>query len=192
MIHIQMCEKAMIYTQALRFTDSKGAQELQNNLVRLKKYVFYGRYGDILANVCTHVKLDALKRQVEGWQTLEKKPWPNIDLNLQAEKPEFEKLQMPQMSSTGDPHKCPTHMAIHTACQGLGFKSEDMFEYINQYASRNRLMHSELTVLVKEDRWDELKTMLYSDLSNLLTGLAPEENVAAGILAKLLKTIIKE
>ena len=52
-------EQSMQYTACLVATRSSDAQELQDQLVMLRKAAFYTRYGDIFAEACTKLKTQA-------------------------------------------------------------------------------------------------------------------------------------
>ena len=63
-------DQAMQYTACLAVTRSADFQELQDQLVMLRKTAFYTRYGDIFAEVYKSLKTEAEAKKVDGWQML--------------------------------------------------------------------------------------------------------------------------
>lgn len=63
-------DQAMQYTACLAVTHSADVQELQDQLVMLRKTAFYTRHGDIFAEVYKSLKTEAESKKVDGWQML--------------------------------------------------------------------------------------------------------------------------
>lgn len=184
---MQTFEKSMQFTKALHVTNTKTAQELQDRLVELQKFAFYARYGDILAEVCNKLKQEAIKREVDGYQSL-KGFWSKIDERIQNEKPFYKKLL-----EGVDCHKdCTTHIAVYQACAGVGFEMKDTLEFIHHYAVRNSLLHANIAAMIKDGKFSTLARVLYNDFCDIPKVISASEGVEAPILSTLLKKMIEK
>jgi hypothetical protein len=179
---LRVYEREMQYMACLSLTHTENAQQLEDEIIQLQRYKFYARYGDIFEQLCKQLKKNAERLQVAGWQALQSKYWSRIQYNLQIEEKAF------QMYLKGE--KCeeefPTHLAVKYACQSVGFEMDEMLVIIKRYATRNTLLHSNITPLIKEGKFDTLKSTLNQDLSDV-NNLTTE---AEGVTGDILKAII--
>lgn len=49
---VRILEESRAYKARLSITETKDAEELLNELLRLQRTVFYARYGDIFGEAC--------------------------------------------------------------------------------------------------------------------------------------------
>ena len=184
---IRTFERSIQYTNALNVTNTKTAQELQDRLVELQKFAFYARYGDMLAEVCNKLKQEAIKRKVDGYQSL-KGFWTEIDDRIQEEKPFYERVLKGENC-----HKhCPTHTAVYQACTGVGFGMSDTLEFIHHYAVRNSLLHANITAMIKDGKFSTLARVLYNDFCDIPKVISASEGSEAPVLSTLLKKMIEQ
>ncbi|KAF8417594.1 hypothetical protein EV426DRAFT_540237, partial [Tirmania nivea] len=97
----------------LCLTNTKDAQQLQDELVDTIRTRFYARYGDYFAQVSTQLKSYGKVNRVPGWQAVAKSNWTGIATRLRGEASDYPK------SLKGDTVECkqrPTHIAIRHAC----------------------------------------------------------------------------
>jgi hypothetical protein len=181
-------EREIQFLACLKTTNMETAQELQDELVRLKRNVFYARYGDIFGEICKQLKRKAENGQVVGWKTLQTKYWTSIQKEIDSEK----KAYLRVLDGKDCHSECPTHMAIFYACQRVGFTMDDMLAVIEQYAIRNNLLHSNFIPLVKDGKFDTLKTILNNDLCDIPGVVYAAENISANILKSIIITMIKQ
>lgn len=183
---IRMYEQSIQFTACLRTTRTVDAQSLQDELVKLQRLAFYARYGDILAMACRQLKSEAEAKKVEGWQTLSKTYWTDVNKTLITEKPLWKKVMK------GEPlhAECPTHMAISQACMTVGFSDENMYAIIDHYAIRNELLHSNMIPFIKAGKYDTLKKRLHDDFCDVPLVVAPVEGVQSELMIALLNTMI--
>lgn len=123
-----------------------------------------------------------------GWETLQTKYWSSIQKEIEEEKQAYERLL-----KGGNCHEeCPTHMAVFYACQRVCFTMEDMLVIIEQYAIRNNLLHLNLIPLIRDWKYDTLKTILNNDTCDIPKVVPAAENVTAKILKTIILTPIKQ
>jgi hypothetical protein len=185
---VRTFEQSAQYTKYLRLTDSNSAQELQDELVKLQKYGFYSRYGDILAEVCKELRHQAETRKVEGWQTLVMKYWTDIDQNLQTEKSAYQKM----LKGANCHEDCPTHMAIFNACKGIGFEMNETLAVIHEYAERNTMFHSPIEPMIKQGRFHSLQKALYNDFCDIPKVIKSEEIFQTQLMSTIVRTMMQQ
>jgi hypothetical protein len=183
---VRMYERSIQYTACLRITRTEDAQALQDELVKLQRLAFYARYGDILAMACRQLKSEAEAKKVEGWQTLSKTYWTDVNKTLIKEKSLWKKVMK------GEPlhAECPTHMAISQACMTVGFSDENMYAIIDHYATRNELLHSDMIPFIKAGKYHTLQKRLHDDFCDIPLVVAPVEGVQSELMITLLNTMI--
>jgi hypothetical protein len=179
-------EESMQSIACLHATHTLDAQTLQDELLSLQRTAFYARYGDILATACRKFKSEAEAEKVEGWKKLRGEYWTNIASILQAEKPAYQKVL--QGENLHD--KCPTHIAISQACSRVGFNMRDMLSIIHYYAAHNKLLHSNLILLIKNGYYSDLKKRLHDDYCDIPLVVSAAEGLQSDLMLKLLESMI--
>lgn len=180
-------EGYLTYTMCLRLTDSKDAEELMQELLKLQRTTFYARYGDIFGEICKTLRQKAEVHKVLGWQSLSKRYWTEISDNLKTEKPWYKRV----LRGENVHEHCPLHQAIAETCHRLGFDTSDMLAAIYHYGLRNELLHGDLLPLIREGSYASLATMLSKDICQVPaiveSGDVLCENLFTGVIEAMIK-----
>ncbi|KAI9774730.1 MAG: hypothetical protein M1839_001650 [Geoglossum umbratile] len=184
---VRMHEQSIRFIACLRVTRTLDAQMLQDKLLSLQRTAFYARYGDILAEACRKLKSEAEARKVQGWQSLRREYWTDIEATLQVEKGTYQKVLQGE-----DLHdEIPTHIAISQACNRVGFNMRDMLSIIHHYAARNELLHANLIPLIKKGHYSDLKKRLHDDYCDVPLVIPAAEGFQSDLLLTLLESMIE-
>lgn len=182
---IRTYDQAIQYTACLVMTRSEDAQELQEQLVMLRKTAFYAHYGDIFAEVCANLKTEAEAKKVSGWQMLRKHYWTEIDANLKHEADAYNRV----LAGEHVHDQCPTYLAVSQACNHVGFNMNDMVQAIRLYSERNQVVHTNIIPLIKSGRFFDLAKHLYDDFCDISLLISDDEDLA-DLLKHLVESII--
>jgi hypothetical protein len=183
---IRAYEQSVQYTACLNITRTMDAQKLQDEIVRLQRTALYARYGDVLAVACRQLRNEAEAKKVEGWELLQKDYWTDIDARLGKEKEAYVKVLKGQMFHD----QCPTHIAVHHGCTGVGLNMNDMLSVIHIYATRSELLHANLMPLIKKGLYNDLAKRLHDDFCDIPLVIEVSEHMQADLMSNLLNTII--
>lgn len=181
-----MYEWSIQFTVCLQTTRTADAQSLQDELIKLQRLAFYARYGDILAMACRQLKSEAEAKKVEGWRTLNKTYWNDVNKTLIKEKPAYEKVLKGEQLHA----KCPTHIAISQACMTVGFSDDNMLSILDHYAIQNELLHSNMIPFIKDRLFNDLGKRLHDDFCDIPVVITPLEEVQSELVVTLLNTMI--
>lgn len=83
---MRIMEQAFQSNLCLETTNTRDAQELQNELVSLLRTQFYARYGEYFAELCKEMRREAEMKKVAGWEKLQKSYWTEIPETIEEEK----------------------------------------------------------------------------------------------------------
>ena len=86
--------------------------------------------------------------------------------------------------------KCPLHLALYQTCGVIGFKFEDILAIIKLYATRNKLMHSDLSFLIKSGKPMTLAKQLHDDFCDLPNIVPVTQAAELHLIQQLIRTII--
>ena len=123
---------------------NSAQEDLQRNLLQLRRYTFAARYGDCSAQLYRHLRSEAMTATAQNWKDISGKyNWRTISDNIHEE----EQL----WSTTGSryPNKVKSTLAVYEACGNVGIAHANMIKIIHLYAKRNDLFHLGLTEEVK-------------------------------------------
>ena len=67
-------------------TESSEAQEFQDETAKLQRTSFFARYGDVFAETCHNLRLQARKLKAPGWQVLIGRYWSEINKTIVHER----------------------------------------------------------------------------------------------------------
>ena len=121
------------------------------------------RYGDYFAQACTRQKTHAEVDKIVGWESLSKAYWTEIAGKIYEEEAAYDKVLKGEKLH----EQVPTHLAIHQACNSVGFNMKDMLSVIMHYAKRNELMHTNFVPLIRAGKFKDISTILHNDLYDL-------------------------
>lgn len=75
----------------MQATNTNSAQELQEEILNLQRTAFYRIHGDYLAEICNNLKVAAERGRMAGWKTLPKAYWSDIAIEVERERPVYER-----------------------------------------------------------------------------------------------------
>ncbi|KAI9784456.1 MAG: hypothetical protein M1839_002112 [Geoglossum umbratile] len=183
---IRMYDGHIQYTACLQIPRTSDAQTLQEQLLNLQRTAFYARYGDMFAEACHRLKREAEINKVDGWGTLQKSYWTDIDKKLLEEKEAYSRVLKGEMAHG----ECPLHLAISQTCDRIGFNADDMRGIIHHYAVQNEIVHANLIPLIKKGSLDELKKRLNDDFCSIPLIIPDGEKIQTTLMMTLLESTI--
>lgn len=170
----------------MQVTRTTDAQTLQDALVQLQQCSLLARYGDVFKELCTTLRCQAEALKVDGWQSLSKTYWTQIQAKLVEEQDAYKKLHQ-GMDTSSD---CYTHIAISQACTAVGFHMKDMLAAIHCYALRNEMVHSNLTALIEAGSFFDLAKILHDDLCDVRIIIASEHVFVSDMIVRVIEALV--
>jgi hypothetical protein len=82
-------------------------------------------------------------------------------------------------------------MALYSACVSIGFGFTDTLKIVEQYATRNELLHTNLKISIQNGEWDIVKHILSDDIRNIPLTHPVDSTPSARLLLKLLSPVDK-
>jgi hypothetical protein len=186
-VFIREAEKGIQINACMRATKTNSAQELQEEILKLQRTAFYGRYGDYFAEICNNLKVAGEKGKLAGWQTLSKAYWSDIARRVDIERPIYEKHLK---GETGLQAEMPTTHAIQVACYALGLHPDDTLQIVRQYGIRNDLLHANLLPMIKKGLFADLAKRLCLDRTDVPLLIPASDKADRKILESLLDSMI--
>ena len=178
-------DQVMPYTACLVMARSADAQELQEQLVMLRKAAFYARYGDIFAEVCTKLKRDAEAKKFSGWKIPRNHYWTKIAANLKYEADAYNRV----LTGEHVHDQCPTYLAISHASNRVGLNMKDMIQAIGLYSEKNQVDHTNIIPTIKSGHFFDLAKYLYNDTCDIPL-LISDDHKLTELLKHLIESII--
>ena len=120
--------------------DSPTRQEMQDNILHLKRIEFYARYGNLLANICKKLKSEARAYDTTDWQHLYQY-WSDINTRIKNEKEAYKLYH--SFGNNGNANDCHVTLTVWLASRRIGLHLDDTLAVIDIYAERN-IMHKDL------------------------------------------------
>ena len=183
---VRMHEESAIYRSCLKVTKSSEAQEFQDEIAKLQRTSFFARYGDVFAETCNSLRLQAERMKAPGWQVLLGRYWSEINKTIVLERPAWAKFL-----STGTGYEgCLTHVLISDICRSVGFEINDMLAVIDLYATRKEIVHADLALLIKRGKFHDLQKRLYDDFCDVPRVVPAADASTARILSYLIEDMI--
>ena len=138
-------------------------QNLQDTLLRLKKFELLARYADYCQRMCTKIGNLARKHGTNGWQHLSSShTWLQISKCLKEEEGHWE-----EHGTSKGFDMVETTSTLWGVCNKAGMNFQCAVLAIHMYATRNQLMHSNTVSLVADGNWAALAKRLHDDLIEL-------------------------
>lgn len=183
---VRIFEESRAYKACLTITETKDAEELANELLRLQRTAFYARYGDIFEEICRILRHEAEAGKVTGWSGLNHQYWTSISKTLIEERPWYQRLHKGENVY----EKCPTHLTIIETCHRLGFQTDDMLAAIYHYAQRNELLHANLLPMIRDGNYADLAMTLKKDYVHVPCIVQAGEIIQENVLLNVIEAMI--
>lgn len=140
------------------FLRDRGQSSLAEELLRLRGLEFGGNYGDYLAE-----KARALRTHAGSFQPTMPVHYSISAKNLWTEIAAKHGLEI----ETGADPKKGVQGAVIDICYDNDWDVERMLWVIQQYGSRNELMHNNCDVFIQKKQWTRLAVQIHRDLKDL-------------------------
>lgn len=161
-------EKDIADRSWLRTVPSKYRSELQDALIKLRQRNYYAQYGGYSKETCVQIRNIAKSSNLESRSHLSTEfDWVQINRKIDEEWQSFQKDDIKEWE------KYPTIQSVHEVCNQAGLNFDNAILAIHTYAKRNELVHSSWKYLLEQQKWDELKQLLFADY-NELPSVIPE------------------
>ncbi len=180
-------EREKFFNAVLTFTNTTSAQQLQDQLVALRRMSFLAKYGDLLAEACKKLRSEAQTRKLLHSEYLSGY-WTDVAAKLIKEKPAWKEFTLRGKDDMRE--HCNTWAAVIQGCGCAGFDFENMLKIIFLYAERNEIFHSGLLPLIQQGDYHELSRILATDLIEIPAATIPSEDLEAEFLKQLLNSLI--
>lgn len=137
-------------------------EELVKNLLQLRRFTFWVRYGDY-AQVLSHMlRSTAADNKVEYWKDISGQyNWTQISKAIRDEQGIWDKY------GSGKPQQVQTTLAVYNACQHSRMEHDNMIEIIHLYAERNTAFHRGLSETIEKHKYNQIADWLERDLRDL-------------------------
>ncbi|KAI9672957.1 MAG: hypothetical protein M1817_003121 [Caeruleum heppii] len=170
LILIRASEKQM--NDQLFLCGDKTAQDEERDprLIKLQEYQYFARYADYFAHETTRLRSLAKADKSEGHDLIDGRHyWTDIWNDVLKEsiidltdKPTGELMK--DLQAEGSKR---TTMALKMASSSANIDPGVMVTALRHYAERNNWVHTNLTPLIEEGRWEDLKKKILLDLQEL-------------------------
>ncbi len=161
-------------------------QALQEDILQLRRMVFYMRYGDYTAKVTQNLRPGAQAYSLDVWRPIsDASKWTQVDNAIRAEWADWEKkgTKAPDIGET------KIIEAVWTACNLIGLDFEQMLVVIRTYAERNVLFDGRFADLLEKGKSGALAQAIHGDLEDLSkvtpTDMMVEEDYIRAIVVEL-------
>lgn len=151
------------------------------DIIQLKKYQLFARYGDYLGHICYKVRGESQKKEVEGWAKLSgTRNWTDVSMDIKAEDAAWKKY------GSGHPDEVKTTYAIWQTCLIMAFDFNTVVEAIHGYADRDKLFHSGLGHLAQEAEYSGVAKALFEDIKGLESFMSVKDAVPHDCISAIL------
>ena len=165
--------------------DDEETQSFQANLLKLRRYQYYARYGDYARKLASELGITPCEAKAEDWELLSREyPWRILSDKLREEKPVWKKYRT---SAKADRVQTTRH--VRNACIVLGVDIVQMEQAIHTCGDLNEALCSSVGTFLEKGEYSKLAEMISTDLNDLSSifplELKHEETLIRAILLEL-------
>ncbi|MCJ1393983.1 hypothetical protein MMC18_006860 [Xylographa bjoerkii] len=163
---------------------SAASQQLQEDLVELRRLQYIARYGDYTKIMAHRVRKAAKEHKTEDWEEISGRvSYLDLAELLHKEEKDFDKYgSKPAQGQVGN------SQAVHAACTSASIDFNQTRNAIYVYGGRCNAVHNKIFELAEES-WSDAAQILFHDLMDLSSvmppGMEEEEDTIRAILLEL-------
>ena len=149
-----------------------SAQEaIEQELLKLRRYIFHARYGDYMAALTKILEPRAIEYKSDNWKMLARNAyWTRVSTKLHEESEIWKK------HGSEDTDKVPITWSIYQAAKHVGIDFDAMISIIQLYAERNQIFHAGLDEALANEDYSDIAVLLDKDIKDL-PSLVPMEHL---------------
>lgn len=163
-----MAEEKLIQEQYfLRPLKSVQEAEMEDQMLQLREFQYYTRYGDYMKIIPNRLRLHTSSKKLENWELIsENIQWTTIAAKIIEEE---ESRNKAVRKGTVQSLRQPTIAAVYGACTDLGISDLMAIWAIKEYGARNREVHQGLDDYKKKGQFHLLASILCADRDELFS-----------------------
>lgn len=141
--------------------------QLETNLLELREFQYFARYGDYMKILPMRLRQHACERKTGDWELLSGKHyWSDIAVSLKNEDATLKNIRFND-STARETADYRTHAAVCNASRSLGISEEVALWSIIEYGLRNGKVHRDLEALRAEGDFQQLANVFSADIEDL-------------------------
>lgn len=141
--------------------------ELEKNLLQLREFQYFARYGHYMKIIPTRLRHHACDVKTSDWELLSGKHfWSDVASNLKTEDENLRKIRFND-SKAREAADYRTHAAVCNAARSLGISEDVALWSIIEYGQRNEKVHRDLEALRAEGDFQQLAKVLSADIEDI-------------------------
>lgn len=163
-----MTEEKLIQEQNfLRPLKSAEEAEMEDQMLQLREFQYYARYGNYMKIIPNRLRLKASNKKLENWQLIsENHYWTSIAAKIEEEEKSRSEAVLKGIVQS---LRQPTIAAVYGACTDLGISDKMAIWAIKEYGARNRGVHRDLNDYKKKGQFPLLASILWADRNELFS-----------------------
>ena len=163
------------------------ASAIPENLLKLRKYTYWARYGDYAGHMASQLRKKAGSAktafsEANSGQFL----WTDISQNIKKEEPSYKENCFRKIDTV------TTTFAVYEACVHIGIDSDNMINLIHMYADRNKAFHKGLKEMLEGQKFLSIAKCIFDDLNELPSICPPELSDDESAMRALLEQLRDE